>query len=267
MNIKPVKKQPNASEKFETIRFNKTHTQTALIIKTVLITVIVFYLGYRMSKGSLTLPTGKKEITKKSVAVSPAVQPGVESPSGSQEGDENLDTDVAYQQAMANPTYIPPYGWKKYITKDQKYSLYYPSDWMLDDQSKDVDLYNDGKIQFRHDISISKGTYVFKSYNPLAWGPGICMYPDSPPFDGPGGGDITENYVEVKGNDGTYRRPEQSTYQVPPSKLRWFICKKEDNNAFTSVSVFGSTWYDTPPSYDKNMLIIMDQILESIKKL
>jgi hypothetical protein len=218
-----------------------------------------------MSKGSLLTKSVTKENLKKPPSLSPTLA------SGSQEvpyGDENLDTDTQYQEAMAHPTYIPPYGWKKYITKDQKYSLYYPSDWTLTDASKDVDLYNDGKIQFQEDISISKGTYVFKSYNPLAWGPGICLYPDSPPFDGPGGGDIIENYIEVKGNDGTYRRPEQSTYDIPQqSKLRWFICKEEDTKVFTSVSVFGSTYYDTPTSYDKNMLIIMDQILESVKKL
>src|SRR3990170_8189475 len=63
-------------------------------------------------------------------------------------GDENLDTDTAFQKAMQEFKDPGPYGWKEFTTKDGKYSLKYPPDWILEDKSQDVDLYNDGNKKF-----------------------------------------------------------------------------------------------------------------------
>lgn len=236
-----------------------------LIITGLLAAATGYFFSQNLKLKKQTASTNKPLATpsKKPQTVSPTSQ--AQNNKEVPYGDENLDTDKQYQEAMKNPQYIPPYGWKKYITKDNKYLLYYPPDWILTDKSEDVDLYKDGNVKFQENIIISKGEYIFTSYDPLAWGPNVCLYPDSPSFEGPGSENRIEKYLEIKGNDGTYRREEKSDYSIPQSKLRWFICKKGEDGFFTGVAGFGSTYYDTPTTYDSNILIILDEILASLK--
>lgn len=157
-------------------------------------------------------------------------------------------------------------NWKSFTTKDGKFSIKYPPDWTLADQSKEVDLYNDGNIQLSQDISISKNSHVFRSRNPLAWGPGVCIFPDSPPFEGPS--QEFKDFIEVKTNSFTFRRPK-TTQTTTTNDLRWTICAKEATppGNFTNVAGFGTAWYETPISYDEKLLKVMDQIFSSFKSL
>lgn len=246
-------------------------SNSPLIIKTVVITVVA--VGFSLGMIYAGFMYGKKQTISKNSAVqkiSPVAPTDTKSTTESETvrdvpyGDENQDTDEAYQKAMREYKDEGPYGWKEFTTKDGKYSLKYPPDWILTDKSEYVDLYNDGNKKFRQDITISKGDYSFKSYNPLAWGPGVCLYPDSPPFEGPGSGEIEKKYVEIKGINTLYRRPEQSTYPLSQGKLKWGICQKEkDSGFFTSVAGFGDAWYETPKQYDQVMFVVLDQILTS----
>lgn len=82
------------------------------------------------------------------------------------------------------PTTDVAAGWNTYTSQDKKYTFKYPSDWTLHDESRYVDLYQDGNTQFQYEVSISKDEHIFKSRNPLARSPGVCLYPDSPDFEG-----------------------------------------------------------------------------------
>lgn len=242
---------------------------------TLIIIVLVLLLGL------LTIATGfffsqnlrlkqQAALSSKPLASS-SNQPTKASPTGQTQtvkevpyGDENLDTDQAYQKAMQEFKDPGPYGWKEFTTKDGKYSLKYPPDWTLEDKSAYIDLYNDGNKKFAQEISITKGQYSFNSLNPLAWGPNVCLYPDSPPYQGPGEENIEKEYTEVKGIQAIYRRPNNSNYSQPPN-LKWWICQKEaESNHFTSAAGFGQIWYETPKQYDPVMLMLTDQILASL---
>jgi hypothetical protein len=164
-----------------------------------------------------------------------------------------------------NQTEDPTAKWNTYTTKDNKFTFKYPSDWTLKDGSGDTDLYNDGKMVFQKDITISNGEYIFRSYDPLAWGPAACLFSDSPKFEGPSS--EYDNYVEMKMGDTLLRRAKADPRpDVLPEYTIWAVCSKEEtSNYFVSVAWFGATHYQTPLNYDQDKLKIMDEILSSLR--
>lgn len=153
--------------------------------------------------------------------------------------------------------------WKTFTTIDGKFSIKYPSDWTLTDQSREVDLYRDGNIQLAHEISISKDSHVFRSRNPLAWGPAVCLFEDDPPFEGPSV--RFRDYVEIETTNSIFRRPVTRESTTPGANLPWVICSKapESTGNYSTVVGFGTTWYETPVNYDPILLQELDQILSS----
>jgi hypothetical protein len=172
-----------------------------------------------------------------------------------------------YTPESTKPSMDLTADWKTYITKDGVFSFKYPTDWNLVDDSKNVDLYNDGKLQFQQNITISKGEYKFTSYNPLAWGPSACVFPDGPEFEG--SFIKFDEYTEVKGMISTYRRAKRELpTEVKADNQGWTICSQEmTSETFVTVAWFGTASYQTPLNYDQNILKIMDQILASLKTL
>lgn len=155
-------------------------------------------------------------------------------------------------------------NWKTYTAKNGEFSLKYPSDWKLTDNSKMVDLYGDGKLQFQADVSITNGSYTLNSINPLAWGPSVCIYSDSQPVDGPS--QVFTEYKEINTSTNVYRRSKVDQADPNnPNILTWIICTKgEGSNSFGSVGGFGVTTYKTPLSPDPQTLNVMDEIFTSI---
>lgn len=154
--------------------------------------------------------------------------------------------------------------WKTYTTEDKKFSIKYPPDWTLIDGSKKVDLYNDGNFQLSQDISISKNGHIFRSYNPLAWGPGVCIFPDSPKFEGPS--QEFSDFVELESISGVYRRPKTPILQQDGKNYRFTICAKEVSSGnFTNVVGFGTTWYEVPTKYDPQLILVLDKIFSTFK--
>jgi hypothetical protein len=166
--------------------------------------------------------------------------------------------------ASSEPVSSPSTNWKTFTTKDGRFSFQYPSDWNINDNSKEVDLYQDGKFQLQHDVEISRGSYKINSYNPLAWGPGACLFPDSPEFEGPSG--EYETYVQFESENGIFRRTEVTPDEKKGSLVGWTVCTKDvKSEFFVGVAGFGSTSYETPLSYDEEILKIMDSIVATIK--
>jgi hypothetical protein len=177
---------------------------------------------------------------------------------------KNADTSISEPAQTQTPTPIPDptANWKTHTTKDSKFLIKYPEDWVLEDKSKEVDLFNDGNVQLSQDISISKNGHIFRSYNPLAWGPNACLFPDSQSFEG--SYQEFKNFIEIKTSKFTYRRPK-ITELTSADNLQWTICRKDDSGNFSTASGVGMTWYETPASYEEQLLITMDKILSTFK--
>jgi hypothetical protein len=149
------------------------------------------------------------------------------------------------------------------VLKDGKSSVDFPSDWQLTDKTSQFDLYQDNNLQWSQSVVISKNNYQISSSNPLAWGPGICLFPDSPDYNKEGQGTKFSTYTEFTKLGTTYRRVKtQSTSQTQT----WGICSElTGQTGFGDVSGFGSTSYTTPLQYDEKILSTMDTILMSMQ--
>jgi len=175
--------------------------------------------------------------------------------------------------AIPSPTTDPFANWKTYVTKDSKHSFRYPPDWIIEDKSKEVDLYQDGNLQLQHDILISKDDYSIKSYNPLAWGPGVCIFSDHEDFDKSFPNDEMQNaskcpgdFVEFDGTEFTYRRYQYPDQQGIDTEIIWSIySKSSQSDQFVSASAFGITSFVSPTNYDPLILTTMDQILSTFQ--
>lgn len=174
-------------------------------------------------------------------------------------------TTHAVQTPVPSATPDATANWKTYQTRDNSFTMNYPADWIIDDQSKQIDLYNDGKLEYQQNITFSKDGYSLNSYNPLAFGPTVCLFPDSPSFEGPSA--KYTDFVEFSGTGGLYRRVKSET-QDQTGKIKWFACRKDPNSQFfATLAGFGTATYETPLNFDSITLGIMDEILASITHL
>ncbi len=153
-----------------------------------------------------------------------------------------------------------------YVLKDKSSSLDYPSNWEITDGTKQEDLYQDGKLQWAQSISLSYQGYKLTSDNPLAWGPGVCIFPDSSDYSKDQVyGEKYPTYVEFSNQNGIYRRVKVVGGENIKEQ-RWGICTKESSGGYGGVSGFGRSEYITPLQYDEKILSTMDKILMSITK-
>lgn len=175
-------------------------------------------------------------------------------------------TSTPQPTASPSPTPDETATWRTYISQDGKYTLKYPQDWVLEDNSRYVDIYQDKNFAFQHEILISKNKHIFKSYNPLASGPWICIYSDSSSVEGPQ--ERYGDYTEIKNSHTIYRRSKDPV-QESDNVIKWEICKKDETSSdnFSIVAGFGYISYETPIQYDTQLLQTMDQILMTFKQL
>ena len=185
----------------------------------------------------------------------------------------NLSPAVSVQPSSnptVKPTTDPTASWKTYTTKDGKWSFKYPSGWVLTDNSKNVDLYGDGKIQFQKDITLSSGEYKIKSYDPLAWSPSVCIFSDSPEFNNPYSDNLIlanskcpGDFIEIKGLQSTFRRrtvPNTDPEGKPNGQ--WTVFVKDPNGNFVTVPPIT---YQIPLEHGQSTILQMDQILSTFK--
>lgn len=167
------------------------------------------------------------------------------------------------------PSQTPFSNMQSFTTKDGKFILEYPVGWTLVDNSKNIDLYNDGKFQFAQDVTISKDGYKFISRNPLAWGPSGCVFPDSSSYKEPIDGPMTkyDTYTEFQCGGTVCRRVKLVIpSEVNNNYVSWGVCSKEKSSGmFGSVAGFGTVSYQSPINYDEKTIQTMDQILASFR--
>ena len=172
---------------------------------------------------------------------------------------------VLFVDKPTSTTSIPA-NWQHTILKDNKSSVDYPRDWKLTDNTKQVDFYNDGILQWQQDIIIKKDGYTLESMNPLAWGPNACLFPDSPDYDKDQAfGEKYGDYTEFSNSQVVYRRVKLPQIPTQPPIARFGICTSKSGPAgFGMVAGYGSTTYTAPLNFDESILKIMDNILLSI---
>jgi hypothetical protein len=154
------------------------------------------------------------------------------------------------------PTLDPTTNWKTY-TSSNNYQVKYPIDWNVATESSG--------------FTVFKGDYKIIFTFPSAYGPGICIFSDSPDFNNP----YTDNpilaaskcpgeYVEFKGISGTFRRRSTPNTDSLLSGY-WSIYTRDQEGNFVTVP---PTSYMVPtPEYDKSTILLMDQILSTFKFL
>ena len=165
-------------------------------------------------------------------------------------------------------TFIDKKSAKTVLTKlkDDKSTLILFDGWTLIDNTKQFDLYQDGNLLWSQDVVIKYGEYSITSRNPLAWGPGICIFPDHKDYNNfEGMGTKYEKYTEFVSSEATYRRVS-SISPTNPNQLTWVICSKMGQmGEFSSVAGYGFASYTTPLNPDSNTLATMDEILLSMQ--
>lgn len=212
-----------------------------------------YYLGTHTNKQTDKLP--KKEIITSYVSKTPTISEVTLQPAISPINNQVLDTKK------------PTPSLKSYTTKVGEYTISYPEGWVLVDQSKWVDIYDNGKPQFQHDVSISKDSHVIRSYDPIAFSPGECYFRDDEPRSYPGIEDYKVSddmwdYVEIKNSDIYFRRQKSGEITTVNKKniLKWGICVGK-TGGFMPLPGFGNLWYETPVNYNPEIIKEMDQII------
>lgn len=170
-------------------------------------------------------------------------------------------------ESSLTPTPLPPEtlvkegdptaNWKTY-TSSNNYQVKYPDDWMVGTSSTG--------------FSIKKDDYKIVFTFPSAFGPGICIFSDSPDFtkNDPNdpimmGSKCPGKYIEIKGEQFIFRRKDMSNTS-PEGKQngQWTIYVKDKDGNFVTVPPIG---YETPISFDSQTILLMDQILSTFRFL
>lgn len=150
-------------------------------------------------------------------------------------------------------------NWKTFTSKDGKHTISYPSDWTLTDKSEKSTIYPDATLT---NIEISKNSHKIISYELDGWGPAACLYDGEKQPDNPIAFDAGK-YVEISAEQGKFRRSDDG--ESKSGQLHWTVCSNLENGSFLTVAAIGIKSYQTPISYDKELIETMDQILATYK--
>ena len=149
-------------------------------------------------------------------------------------------------------------SWKTY-TKDN-FQIKYPGDWTI------------SSIPFGFSVVQGKYQINIQTSNP-GFGPGICIFSDSPNFNNPytdnpiaAGSKCPGNFVQINGVQYTFRR--RAVPVTSPDGVQtghWTIYVKSPSDEFVTAP---SIEYQEPiNTYDLSTIKLMDQILSTFKFL
>lgn len=153
---------------------------------------------------------------------------------------------------------------KTYANANPKYTLQYPSDWVLD-SSQASDAAN-------LLLTLTKNGHILEINQPQGYGGSVCHYSDSPPIEeSPFINKITGDWAEITNPNypsRPFRRTAQpSTFEDKPSEVKWFLCQKEAEKTdaqFVNSTVLDLITYLAPANYDEKIVKEMDGIVKTI---
>lgn len=145
--------------------------------------------------------------------------------------------------------------------------IQYPPDWKLE---KKYINDSDGKAEVLFSFSLSKNEYSITVSFPSGYGPGVCIFKDQPEFTqelepNPVSTKCEGDFVEIKNEISIFRR-----LAIPPKPLasgapaEWGIYTKDQYGSYATIPPIA---YKVPVNFDVNNVLVMDQILATLKPL
>lgn len=132
------------------------------------------------------------------------------------------------------------------------FSLKYPQTWVLTETPSQSSL----------ELSIYRNNYEL-TISQKAVGGAVCLFKDSPPFEGSSGDLRNKQYSEFNMVSGSILRRYFAGNQGDKSTM--FFCEKQPDNPYfqTPLSIGGLVYY-VPAKYDADIIQEMDEIVKSI---
>lgn len=147
---------------------------------------------------------------------------------------------------------------KEYVSKKvaslafKSFSLKYPQTWVLTDKSTDNSL----------DVSIYRNNYEL-TISQKAVGGAVCLFSDSPAFEGSSGDLRSKQFAEFNTTSGAVLRRYFNVNSGDKSSM--FFCEKQSNGPyFQTPLTIGGLVYNVPAKYDADIIKEMDEIVKSI---
>lgn len=132
------------------------------------------------------------------------------------------------------------------------FSLKYPQTWVASEQYVGKDLI----------VSVYRNNYEIRITQAQVGG-AVCLFKDSPAFQGSSGDLRNKDFTEFSTTDGTVMRRYFNKNEGDKSTL--FFCQKETNTPyFSTPTQIGGIAYYVPAKYDADIIKEMDQIVQSI---
>lgn len=132
------------------------------------------------------------------------------------------------------------------------FSLKYPQTWVLKDEVGDNTLA----------VSIYRNNYEL-TISQKAVGGAVCLFSDSPAFEGSSGDLRNKQFAEFNTTDGTILRRYFNLNMGDKSSM--FFCQKQtDGPYFETPLAIGGLVYNVPAKYDPDIIKEMDGIVKSL---
>lgn len=134
----------------------------------------------------------------------------------------------------------------------QAFSIKYPQTWVLTEKIADNSL----------DVSIYRNNYEL-TISQKAIGGAVCLFSDSPAFEGSSGDLRSKQFAELNTVSGTILRRYFNVNTGDKSSM--FFCEKQANGPyFQTPLTIGGLVYNVPAKYDADIIKEMDEIVKSI---
>ncbi len=133
------------------------------------------------------------------------------------------------------------------------FSLKYPQTWVASEQYVGSDTFIASIYRNNYEIRITQAPV----------GGAVCLFSDSPDFQGSSGDLRNKQFTEFQTSDGTLMRRYFNANEGDKSTL--FFCRKEkDTPYFSTPTDVGGIVYYVPAKYDEDIVKEMDSIVKSI---
>lgn len=135
------------------------------------------------------------------------------------------------------------------------FTLAYPPSWTLTEETTESGL----------DVSIYRNNYEL-TISQKAVGGAVCLFSDSPSFEGSSGDLRSKQFVEFNTTAGSILRRYFNANAGDKSSM--FFCEKQtDGPYFQTPLSIGGLVYNVPAKYDSDIIKEMDDIVKSIQTL
>ena len=137
---------------------------------------------------------------------------------------------------------------------NRAYSLVYPNSWNREvKRTKEI----------IDELNLSNGDYLIKIIQTSTGGAG-CIFEGEVP-NGPFSDYTDKEYVEFQSGVGTLRRVDDT--QPGSSNISFDFCYESSEGNYSMGAGIGSVTYEVPKNYDTAILLEMDGIIKTLKKV